>query len=316
MLAQLPPFVLAGLDGMAVVEQQPPAGRLPLLHTTEILNSIAARIEMSLFMVAKGVLDRATISLACERVRERDSPSKQAVETLRKAVSAIASVHGQAWNRLFIQSITGLYAGLHPKEGGMVNQEANRNEALRSWKVDLERIERMLARPNFNLATPYARRLIEQRQHLELNIAEIVSLRRAEPMAQATLRTPPDSAKSVKAGNTGPVRWEDIEISFLSDHRIQITEPSLNETLNYSEMGFEDHRKKTPKAAWKTLQELAESKGTIRTGSNWSKVEKRMQEIRKVFREHFGLSDDPLPFVRGTGYRARSKIGCGPSYQT
>jgi hypothetical protein len=33
-------------------------------------------------------------------------------------------------------------------------------------------------------------------------------------------------------------KWEDIEILFLSDHRVEITLGTQTETRNYEEMGF------------------------------------------------------------------------------
>lgn len=259
MLGQLPLFALPGLDAMAAGEPEPPAGRLPLLHTTEILNSIAARIEMALFRVAKGVLDRATIVLASGRIRARGEPSKKReAKTLLRGLSAISGVYGEEWNRLWIDST----------------------------------------------------------MHLCEGVARLRGTQRMAPESGTALRTRLNATNIEKLSDSHPVKWEDIEISFLSDHRIQISAPSLNETLNYAEMGFVDDRKKTPNSAWKTLRELAELGGRIRTGSNWNKVEKRMQEIRKVFREQFGISDNPLPFVKGTGYQARFKISCAPSYQT
>jgi len=114
--------------------------------------------------------------------------------------------------------------------------------------------------------------------------------------------------------------WEHIEIMFLSDERVQIRIGKSIETRNYAEFGFQDGRNQNPNRAWETLRRLAELRGVIRDGTEgrlpWPKVEKRVQEIRKVFREHFGISSDPVPFVEGTGYQARFKIGCGISYRT
>lgn len=114
--------------------------------------------------------------------------------------------------------------------------------------------------------------------------------------------------------------WERIEISFLSDERVQIRDGSQIETRNYAEFGFADGRNGKPDQAWLTLRALAEARGTIRdgakTGRDWPKVEKRMQKIRKALRNHFGISADPVPFVEGTGYQACFKIGCSPSFHT
>jgi hypothetical protein len=118
--------------------------------------------------------------------------------------------------------------------------------------------------------------------------------------------------------------WESIEISFLSDERVQIRIGTNTETHNYGELGFADRRAKVgtpkPNQAWVTFRSMAEHNGIIRdgreTGVAWSKVEKRIQEIRKVLRKHFGITVDPIPFVEGTGFKARFKIACGPSFNT
>jgi hypothetical protein len=90
-------------------------------------------------------------------------------------------------------------------------------------------------------------------------------------------------------------------------------------TYNYEEFGLFDRRKETPNSAWITLRYLAEARGTLKqspSNERWSNTEKHMQELRAHLRKHFGLQDDPLPFVKGIGYQAKFKINCSPSYQT
>lgn len=117
-----------------------------------------------------------------------------------------------------------------------------------------------------------------------------------------------------------PPSWEHIEITFLSDERVQVVAGTTRQTLNYAEFGFEDGRNHVQNRAWATLQLLAQERGVIRKSAgldrNWSMVEKRMQEIRAVFRTHFGLDSDPLPFIPGTGYKALFKIRTSPSIDT
>jgi hypothetical protein len=123
-----------------------------------------------------------------------------------------------------------------------------------------------------------------------------------------------------QSSGAGTATWENIEISFLSDERIQIRNGTVLETRNYGEFGFEDGRSGKPNQAWVTLRALAEERGLIQAPTkahrDWSRVEKRIQEIRKVLRNHFGISHDPIPYVEGTGYRALFKIDCRPSYET
>ena len=135
------------------------------------------------------------------------------------------------------------------------------------------------------------------------------------------LISPSGKPKSASEDPPSLKSWEDLEISFLSDERVQIIRSGKpTETLNYAEMDFKDGRNGKPNQAWLTLRALAEEHGIIRdaktTGSAWRKVEKRMQEIRKALRKHFDISSDPVPFVQGTGYQACFKIGCGPSFRT
>jgi len=113
--------------------------------------------------------------------------------------------------------------------------------------------------------------------------------------------------------------WQDLEIRFLSDERIHLNVDEFSETRNYAEFGFEDRRTKKPNLAWVTLRALAQKEGTIQqtvTGQDWSGVEKRIQEIRRVFRKHFEKDSDPIPFVDGIGYKASFKINCAPSFES
>lgn len=143
--------------------------------------------------------------------------------------------------------------------------------------------------------------------------------------------------------------WQDIEIWFLGDHRVEIRAGAKNETRNYAELGFADRRAKRgqqpkPNQAWMILRKMAENNGIVRAGATtvgvfqktekrvltrelasnsragsravWSKVEKRIGEIRRALKGHFGITTDPVPFVRGTGYQAAFKIGCRPSFRT
>jgi hypothetical protein len=142
------------------------------------------------------------------------------------------------------------------------------------------------------------------------------------PKRQEAAPAPP--ATVANGADRGGASWQSIEISFLSDFRVQITLPNRTYSQNYSEMGFADRRAKRgepkPNGAWLTLRAMAEENGIIRdgakTGEAWPKVEKRIQEIRKALRKHFGVTTDPIPFVEGTGYQACFKIACGPSFHT
>ena len=120
--------------------------------------------------------------------------------------------------------------------------------------------------------------------------------------------------------------WEDIEISFLSEERVQIRIGSQTETRNYGEMGFASKKNGAKVAAWETFQQLAAAGGSYRIAADsqkWAVVEKRIQEIRRILKSLFGLADDPLPFTKKTrrnndvfGYRAKFKIFRQQSYDS
>jgi hypothetical protein len=124
-----------------------------------------------------------------------------------------------------------------------------------------------------------------------------------------------------QSNNPEATSWDGVEILFTSEERVQLRiNGAISSTLNYSEFGFEDSRNGKPNRAWEILRKLAELRGTIRSSAEtcqpWPKIEKRIQDIRRVLRTHFRISSDPIPYVDGTGYRARFKIACRPSYDT
>jgi hypothetical protein len=116
--------------------------------------------------------------------------------------------------------------------------------------------------------------------------------------------------------------WDEIEISFLSDERVEIRTCGQPKTYNYGELGLADHRGGKrggkPNLAWATLRTLAESDGILKQpppGSARGRVEKRIQEIRNKLRTHFGIEADPIPLSSFT-YRTSFKISCKRSYDT
>jgi hypothetical protein len=157
------------------------------------------------------------------------------------------------------------------------------------------------------------------------NVPNLASAPAEHGITDSTVITPPPPAPTHQTsdpptGNSDAANWDGIEIAFLSDERVQVRRGSHSETLNYAEFGFEDGRSGKPDQAWMTLRCLAEGNGIIHDQKQaqrpWRSVEKQVQAIRSIFRQHFNLSGDPLPFVAGTGYQAVFKIRCSPSYST
>ncbi|MEO8132038.1 MAG: hypothetical protein ABI822_33390, partial [Bryobacteraceae bacterium] len=130
----------------------------------------------------------------------------------------------------------------------------------------------------------------------------------------------PDAVDTMGAKVSAITNWDGLEIRFLSDERVQIRIVGKNETQNYGELGFEDKRTGKPNEAWKLLRTLAQSNGTVSSRTTgigpWTKVEKRVQEIRQLLRRRYEISSDPLPFIDGHGYQAQFRISCARSYDT
>jgi hypothetical protein len=122
-----------------------------------------------------------------------------------------------------------------------------------------------------------------------------------------------------------PREWSELQITFLSDDRIEIRIGENTETRNCAEFGLASKRNGSPLGAWKRLCKMAKTKGVIqfRDDDPWGTIEKQVQEIRKVLRGKYGITDDPIPFRKKTrrnpadfGYHAQFKLRCHPSYDT
>jgi hypothetical protein len=142
---------------------------------------------------------------------------------------------------------------------------------------------------------------------------------RTEAGAKTAVQPVPSDIHVQRVGK-GATNWQDIQISFLSDTRVQIRDGAQIQTYNYEELGFADQRSGKPNRAWIVLRALAEHEGILSSAKStavaWSLIERRIQEIRKVLRAKFGLPEDPLPFVPGTGYQTVFKISCAACYKT
>jgi len=115
--------------------------------------------------------------------------------------------------------------------------------------------------------------------------------------------------------------WEDIEIRFLSEERVQIfIRGKAADTKNFAEMGFEDRRGSggKPKQAWHLLKALSQNDGMIPAAAicGQQAMQKRAQEVRDLLSSRFHITEDPLPFVEGRGYKTRFKISRSPACDT
>jgi hypothetical protein len=158
------------------------------------------------------------------------------------------------------------------------------------------------------------------RRLLEAEAKECEYIQPEEDLPAVPTAKDQPSGRQGRSSEAKAMTWEAVDISFLSDERVQIRNGNVIETRNYAELGFDDHRNGKPNRSWSFLRALAKYDGIIRDARNmsedWSKVEKRIQEIRRRLRKHFGISSDPVPFIEGTGYRALFKIRRSRSFDT
>lgn len=154
--------------------------------------------------------------------------------------------------------------------------------------------------------------------------AEPAQAKVPEPSAGETSAAPPalaseatDSVPSESTPVQNPKSWQEIEITFLSDHRVEICLGSNRENYNYGDLSFQDRRSGKENRAWITLREIARHNGTIprptATGRDRAMFQKRIEEIRRKLRTHFGILADPIP-LNGSTYQASFKISCGASF--
>ncbi len=180
----------------------------------------------------------------------------------------------------------------------------------------------MLADPLTRLKGPPGVPATKLRYELRLRLTQRSAHWMAEAFSQARRRavTGKAGSRSRASGDAThtATTWPSLEIRFVSDERVQILiEGQPGPTYNYAEMGFEDRRGKLPNRAWVALRALAESNGSIplkKGAKDWPKLEKRIQEIRRVLRAHFRLLGDPVPFKKAVGYRTAFRISCAPSF--
>lgn len=115
--------------------------------------------------------------------------------------------------------------------------------------------------------------------------------------------------------------WEDIEIRFTSEHRVQIfVRDRPGASLNFADMGFEDRRGGggKPIRAWALLVALAHNDNIYPAAkvSGDQSIQKRAHELRNRLAGYFQIAGDPLPFLEGTGYKSRFRISRSPSFDT
>jgi hypothetical protein len=165
------------------------------------------------------------------------------------------------------------------------------------------------------------RRVLEDRVKFQFeldNALRAAELHRAKPKENQIVETRSGSEPSSDTEEV-PKSWNEVEISFISDERVQIRAGcGIVKTYNYTELGFEDSRNGKPNLAWEMLRYLGGSQGFLERplpGSVRAKAQKRLQEIRNALRKLYKIESNPIPF-NGVDYQASFKISRKPSFDT
>jgi hypothetical protein len=248
-------------------------------------------------------------------ILDRGLRSESAIETYRDEVAEIQEGVESAWR-------------------------ASRERLAVSFEDDTEEVKR-LAQP-FHRVRDDLRRLLHEPTDIEGNGADLAQLASQVPtkgrkrgpkpdyetagrVAEVIARVAPDGdSRSMldevcDAAPKKTLEWEDIEFSFIGDHdaEARIADTRARK-VNYKEIaGFEDRRTGKPSQLWAVLRVFGSlPDGTMpddaRNGKEWEAIRKKIERTSKALRKHFGMTGDPLPYIRGTGYRARIKIRPAP----
>lgn len=108
-------------------------------------------------------------------------------------------------------------------------------------------------------------------------------------------------------------RWEDIKLVFIDRQTVNIYLKGKHYCKkSYIEMGFKDKRTAKPIESWHTLENSSGTDGIINyPGGEKGIWEKKISTLRKKLQVCFGITDDPLPYIKKEGYKTRFTITDG-----
>jgi len=105
--------------------------------------------------------------------------------------------------------------------------------------------------------------------------------------------------------------WQDITIRFLNGQEVGVSAKSIDTTVTFKEMGFNDARKDLPNTQWALMRILAANKGQL----NWNdpeaaeNVKKKKQLLSETLKKFFQIDDDPFYPYRGEkSYRTKFSL--------
>jgi hypothetical protein len=147
------------------------------------------------------------------------------------------------------------------------------DDAIRMWRVRIEQFERILAGPNCNPATRYARELIEEKQKLEGEIAVVGRIREARLQKMAThsetlFTHAPDYRSVSLRGQRYSLTTQQAQVVEMLHTAHESGNPELSGAYIMERLGTPGSRLrdtfKTNRSAWEALIVPGKTKGAHR----------------------------------------------------
>jgi hypothetical protein len=125
----------------------------------------------------------------------------------------------------------------------------------------------------------------------------------AQEMPSTEREVSPTNRKEFLLCDPG-TKWDEIEITLISDDAVRIRTPKGMHRLSYSEMGLSDKRKgDKPSRLWILLERFCETKGTIQPkGKVDQSLYKAVSDLNTKLQKFFGI---PESFLSGGRYQER-----------
>lgn len=146
----------------------------------------------------------------------------------------------------------------------------------------------------------------QEKQVVETDVGEKSTLHHSEPQGRTEDEIPPGT------------KWSDIEMFFTDKEKKTINisvNGKISFTRSYGDMGFENTQSRNSLVSWDTLKSftLSENNEIPSSGNEYKKFAKqayglvpikvgsifdRIAEIREKLSIHFGISENPIPYIK------------------
>jgi hypothetical protein len=167
---------------------------------------------------------------------------------------------------------------------------------------------------------PLSAQCTESQERLADNFLEAAETAASTPASGGRkVCQPEDPTNNTDAAKLSLESWEDVELTFIGDHEVEVRVGGKVQVLNYKQIeGFENRRDGKPSQLWAMLRLFGQFPDgmmpeSARLGKEWECLQKTIGRTSKVLRKHFGMTGDPFPYIRDIRtYHARVKIRFAP----